>query len=646
MASENSPLQIGKIQSIQRVAASAAVALLILSSAASGASGQNAFGHFIVVDQFGYTPAMRKVAVIRDPAVGFDAGRHFKPGAVYQVVGADSGTVVFEGAPVAWRKGQVDESSGDRVWHFDFSGVTEPGDYVVRDKARGETSGRFAVSPNPYRRVLVQAVRFFYYQRADFAKVEPYAGPGWTTKADHLGPGQDAAARYFLRKDDPSTERDLHGGWWDAGDYNRYTNWHTDYLISLLHSYDENPSIFTDDFGIPESGNGVPDLIDEIKYGMDWLIRMQNPDGSVLSILASDPASPPDATAKPSYYAGPSTSSTYKSAAAFAFGAKVFARFPAFKKYAAELASRAKRAWAWAEAHQDVFYSNRDPAYGQMVMGGGEQEVSAEDRPLCAMLAAIYLDDLTGDRVYRDRLKLLVWYSPLFRLNRAAPYDAQWLQPMLYYSSLATADPALVSDIREHFVKAFMNGVYDAEHEQRNPYLAYLPVYYWGSAREVARQGFFFLNPSLDGIAGLPADAGEYAADYLHNLHGVNPLAKVYLSNMAAFGAENSVDEFYHSWFAKGSPWANVKTTQYGPPPGYLVGGPNPSYSWADGCPQLTPACGAAPPSPPYAQPPQKSYADIGDSWPINSWSVSEPSCGYQVEYIRLLTHFVTSAAR
>jgi hypothetical protein len=611
--------------------------------AGTSASAAEAFSHFIVVDQFGYAPSMQKVAVIRDPAVGFDADKHFTPGSVYQVVATGSGRIVFEGRPVAWRHGMVDESSGDRVWYFDFSPVTESGGYVVRDRDKGETSGRFVISPDPYREVLVQAVRFFYYQRAGFAKVEPFAARGWTTKADHLGPHQDAAARFVLNKDDPTTERDLHGSWWDAGDYCRYTNWNNDYIISLLHSYTENPSIFTDDFNIPESGNGVPDLIDEIKYGMDWLIRMQNPDGSVLSIIASDPHSPPDATDKPSYYGGPSTSSTYTSAAAFAFGAKVFARFPAFQSYAADLAVRARRAWNWAEANPDVVFFNRNPGNGQAALCGGEQEVSATERPLRTMMAAIYLYDLTGTRAFQDKLKPLIEDSPLVNDGQLRTEQAVWLQPLLYFSGLAIADPELANTIHVRFATAFAKEFYGPEHALKNPYLAYLPKYFWGSNKETSRAGFFFLNARVDAIAAIPDDGEWFAAGYLHYLHGVNPLAKVYLSNMSAFGAKNSVDEFYHSWFAKGSPWANVKTSPFGPPPGYLVGGPNASYDWAKGCPQLNPACGAAPPSPPFGQPPQKSYADFGDNWPIDSWEVTEPSCGYQVEYIRLLSHFVGS---
>src|SRR5215469_2336537 len=77
---------------------------------------------FIVVDQFGYLPDAKKVAVIRDPATGFDSQWHFAPGRVYQVVNVETGAVVFEGAPISWHARAVDPSSGDHAWQFDFSG--------------------------------------------------------------------------------------------------------------------------------------------------------------------------------------------------------------------------------------------------------------------------------------------------------------------------------------------------------------------------------------------------------------------------------------------------------------------------------------------------------------------------------------------
>jgi endoglucanase len=621
-----------------------ALAFVLTAGGAAASCLPHGFSRNIVVDQFGYTPAMHKVAVIRDPVVGYDAAKRFTPGIVYQVVDTQTCAVALEGPLRRWNDGQVDAQSGDRAWHFDFSAVTAPGRYVVRDKERNAVSAAFEIGANPYRDVLIQAVRFFYYQRANIAKDAAHAGEKWATAADHVGPGQDTEARDFMAPDDPSTARDLHGGWWDAGDYSRYTSWHDDYLVSLLHSYRENPAIFTDDFNIPESGNGLPDLIDEVKWGFDWLIRMQNPDGSVLSFLGeADGGSPPAAQKKPSFYGEASTSATYSSAAAFAFGAKVLAQFPQLKTYAADLEARARLAFAWAEAHPHVKWFNKDPAFGKRAMGGGEQEISDQDLRMRAVMAAIYLYDLTGEDAYQNRLAGVVLESSLVQRWSVSTIDAPWLQPLLYYSSLKTARPDVVGAIRDSFLGGFTSqAVYGGEKAMRSPYLAWMPAYWWGSNKEVSRQGFFFLNPKLDGMAGAPPDAADYAADYLHYLHGVNPLAKVYLSNVGAFGAANSVDEFFHAWFFKGTPWGSVKHSKYGPPPGYLVGGPNPTYTWGSVCPG-DPKCGKAPPSPPFGQPPLKSYADIGDGWPIASWSVTEPSDGYQVEYIRLLTHFVTA---
>ena len=620
-----------------------ALLMPLTGSALAASCTPASFSHFVVVDQFGYAPAMQKIAVIRSPVTGYDAGQKFEPGKIYQVVDADTCKVLLEGAPQVWNGGAVDPSSGDHAWLFDFSAMKTLGHYVIRDKEKGEVSGVFAISANPYREVLKQAVRFFYYQRANTPKIEPYAGKAWTDAADHVGPRQDGAARHLMKKDDPSTERDLTGGWWDAGDFNRYTSWHDDYLISLLTAYTENPAIFTDDFNIPESGNGIPDLIDEVKWGMDWLIKMQNPDGSMLAILGSGTAgSPPSSAKNPSYYGGPSTSASYSSAAAFAYGAKILGRFPAFKAYAADLAVRAKRAWAWAEAHPNVLFFNKAPAYGDQTLGGGEQEYAPEERPMRSLIAAIYLYDLTGDPAYQARLASLLEQSSLFTQDQVKTSDATWLQPVLYYSTLKSARRDLVEKIHAHFRAGFQSeAIYGGEKSAKNPYQAYLPVYYWGSTKEISRQGFFFLNPKLDHIPGAPADAANYAANYLHYLHGLNPMAKVYLSNMGAFGAENSADEFFHAWFAKDSPWQNVKTSKFGPPPGFLVGGPNPSYDWEKGCPDLDTRCGSARLSPPYGQPPQKSYADFSDSYPVDSWQVTEPSNGYQVEYIRLLAQFV-----
>jgi endoglucanase len=181
-------------------------------------------------------------------------------------------------------------------------------------------------------------------------------------------------------------------------------------------------------------------------------------------------------------------------------------------------------------------------------------------------------------------------------------------------------------------------------HSNADPYLAYLQAYVWGSNQTKGGQGNMFADVVAFGLdSAANADATRYAERYVHYFHGVNPLQLVFLSNMGAYGAEKSVTRFFHTWFAHGSQWDAFGVSKYGPPPGYITGGPNPSYTWDACCPGNCSgvSCGAAQLSPPAGQPDQKSYLDFNDSWPIDSWSVTEPDLGYQAQYVRLLSKFV-----
>ena len=163
--------------------------------------------------------------------------------------------------------------------------MTTAGDYFVLDETQNVRSDVFSISDGVYRDVLVQATRMLFYQRDGFAKTAQYAGAAWVDGAAHTG-------MCYLYSDSTKTlNQDLHGGWWDAGDFNKYTNWGASDVIELMHAYVETPAAFTDATNIPESGNGVADLLDEVKWELDWIGRMQQSDGSVLSIV-DEPAAP------------------------------------------------------------------------------------------------------------------------------------------------------------------------------------------------------------------------------------------------------------------------------------------------------------------------------------------------------------------
>lgn len=600
----------------------------------------------IVVDQFGYRTGAEKIAVVRSPMVGFDAGSPFTPGATYQLVDDQTGASVLEGAPVAWNGGAVDESSGDVAWRFEFSSVTTPGDYYVLDVERQVRSDVFRIADDVYADVLAQAIRMLYYQRDGIAKEAQYAGDDWADDAAHLGPGQGTACELYSG----GSPRDLHGGWWDAGDFNKYTNWSASYAIGLLRAYREHPGAFTDDYGIPESGNGVPDVLDELKWNLDWLVRMQGGDGSVLSIVGQDGADAPafggDPDTSPSHATGPctygpaSTSATLSTAAAFAFASQVFAAHDdAFPGFSADLAARAEQAWSWADAHpNEIFYNGG-------TIGAGEQEVDDQGRLIKKLQAAVFLFAATGDASYRSFVDANAEQTQLLASGYVDLFAVEEQDLLLEYAQTPGATPALAEQILSVYADGAASGNnLGALADDPDPYLAYVYVYVWGSNQTKADQGNLLFDALAYDVPGIDPDTASRGAErFVHYLHGVNPLQLVYLSTMDAFGASASVTTFYHTWFADGSDWDETGVSSHGPPPGYLVGGPNPSYAWDGCCPGNCSGfdCGAAPLSPPSGQPPQKAYAQFNDGWPLDSWSVTEPSNGYQVRYIRLLSKFV-----
>ena len=230
------------------------------ASSASSVSQAAAISGFIVVDQFGYLPDAKKIAVIRDPQTGYDANLSFTPGATYELVNLDTNAVAYTGTVSSWKSGATFDAAGDKAWWFDFSSVTTPGNYAVVDKEKNVRSPGFKIAADVYKPVLKHAMRTFFYQRAGFAKQAPYAEAGWTDSASHVGAGQDKNARLYSDKNNAVTEKDLSGGWYDAGDYNKYTNWHAYYLVALLHAYAENPTVWTDDYNIPNPATAFPIL--------------------------------------------------------------------------------------------------------------------------------------------------------------------------------------------------------------------------------------------------------------------------------------------------------------------------------------------------------------------------------------------------
>ncbi|MCL2328460.1 MAG: glycoside hydrolase family 9 protein [Bacteroidetes bacterium] len=611
------------------------------------------YSPFICIDQFGYLPESQKIAVLRSPEIGFDSTENYVPAKKYSLVDAKTGKTVFSAAPEQWKGGATDPSSGDKAWHFDFSSVTQKGTYYVFDPEKNVKSYEFKISENVYKNVLKQAFKVFYYQRAGFAKDAKYATEAWADGASHLGELQDANCRKWGHAADAGTERDVQGGWYDAGDFNKYTNWTADYINYLLLAYEENPAAWTDDFGIPESGNGIPDIIDEVLFGVQHLLRLQFDDGSVISVVKLDEAAPPSAAKGQSLWGNPSTSATLSAATSYAYAAKVLKQFSDNKEYVAlaeKLTKAAEKAWNWAEKNPDVKFYNNSWEHGTQGLAAGQQEVDDQLRLEKKLHAAMRLFALTGDKKYQTFFDKNYKQTRMIAWSWVAVFGEANQDMLLNYAQLKNATPEVAAHIKQVYRSA-LDTAHNLPAVQNfvDPYFAYQKDYVWGSNGTNAKQGAIYYNIALYNIdSKLATDAKRYAEYYVHYLHGVNPLNMCYLTNMSKYGAEHSANTVFHAWFHYGNEtWGGVGKSTYGPAPGILVGGPNPAYDWDKCCPKNCDSdfnnsqCFAHDISRLRNQPAQKSYLDMNMGWPLNLWSVSENSNGYQVHYLRLLSKFV-----
>ena len=579
---------------------------------------------------------MIKVAVVSDPQQGFNAAESYTPGSTLQVRTWSSNTVVYSGAAVAWSNGVTHAQSGDRAWWFDFSPVTAWGEYYVYDPGNDTRSARFRIDHRVYEEVLKHAARMFYYQRRGLAKAQPCADARWTDGASFLGPLQDSQCR-LITNPTAGTQKDLRGGWYDAGDYNKYVNFTMSPISDLLFAYRQNPLIWPDDWNIPESGNDIPDLLDEVKWELDWLLRMQNPNGSVLSkmgVNAYQGASPPSAETAQVFYGAESTTAALTAAGNFAQAVRAF-QSVGMTSYATTLSNAAVAAYNWAVANPSVIFTNTGFASANPEVDTSNY---AYERDNLRIRAAVFLYELTGQAAYRNFIEAnytqihgIAWWW--WNYYEMAVQDA-----LLYYCTLPDVTPSVASNIRSYkqsginsgdFMGAWTAGV--------DAYRAYVPdaQYHWGSSQVKGHAGILIDEQVTYGLNSAQAASYRAAAGgYVHYFHGVNPLAMVYLSNMYDYGAENCANQIYHSWFWHGTIYDDALTSPSGPAPGYVPGGANASFQPDSSYtgPRLVP---------PLDQPPQKAYKDWNTSWPEDSWEVSEPGIYYQASYLYLLSRFV-----
>ncbi|MFK8101892.1 MAG: glycoside hydrolase family 9 protein, partial [Saprospiraceae bacterium] len=512
-------------------------------------------------------------------------------------------------------------------------------EYFIYDPVTEQRSPNFEIKDEVFETVLQAATKMFYYNRCNIPKTAPYAASNWTDAMSFDNPLQDGNCRYVNDQNNASLEKDLRGGWFDAGDYNKYVTFTHSTLHDLLWAYQENPAVFGDNWNIPESGNGIPDILDEIKWELDWLLKMTNPDGSAHIKMGSisyseNVSSPPSANTDPRYYGPTCTSASISNASVFAHAAKVFEEFASMSAYSNTLKTNATNCWNYVlpALNNNTLETDCDDG----TIKAGDADWTVDEQKEFAVGAAVYLMQLHGDNSYNQYV--------MSHLNDTEAIDNSYWgagktvthDALLLYTTLSDADATVSNQITSSFgTMASNNWENFFGTNALDLYRSYMPdySYHWGSNLSKARYGI--LNLQLVNYNINPASTSDYqakVATQMHYFHGVNPMGLVYLSNLYGLGGDRCVNEIYHGWFADGTDYDHALTSLYGPAPGFLSGGANKNFTVTT----LTP---------PYGQPIQKSYLDFNDDFPNNSWEISEPAIYYQAAYIRLLASQVKALA-
>ncbi|MEL6863485.1 MAG: glycoside hydrolase family 9 protein [Bacteroidota bacterium] len=589
---------------------------------------------FIHVNQLGYLPNAEKVAVLSDPQSGYNASDAYTPAATIELRDASTDALIFSASGSIWNSGNTHTQSGDKGYWFDFSSVTTPGTYYIIDLVNNERTGDFRIADDVYDDALKAALKMYYYNRCGIEKVAPYAETGWTDANAFNHPLQDANCRFIDDPNNAALEKDLTGGWFDAGDYNKYVTFANSAVHNLLWAYEENPLVFGDDWQIPESGNGLPDILDEIKWELDWLMKMNNSDGSTHIKMGSrnhseNSSAPPSLNTDPRYYGPVCSAASIAVAGMFAHAALVFAQIPSQTAYAQSLETRAVSSWNYVLPMLNAHTLDLLCDDGSIVAGDADWTTDLQKEQ--AVVAAAYLFALTGESAYSQYVVDEAGSTEPLNTGFWGVYKNELNDALMLYTAQSGADAGMKNTILNSISTAVNNNWNDYfGFSDADLYRAYMPdwSYHWGSSSPKAAYGV--MNQLLVNYNINPSGNSAYTkkvAEQLHYFFGVNPQGLVYLTNLYPIGADRCINEIYHIWFADGTIWDNTQTSTYGPAPGFVTGGPNKDFS-------VTSL------SPPHGQPDQKCYLDFNDSWPNNSWEITEPAIYYQAFFVRLLANF------
>jgi len=523
----------------------------------------------ISLNQLGYYPSSKKIASLNSP----DAGK-----LSWSLTDLSTGDIVARGSTSA---GLVDPVSGDTLHTVDFSSIKKPGRYyLIID---GVLSSEFTIADDILSGLSVDALKYFYRSRSGIELKAEYAGDTWAREAGHI---TDAKVPVFSGTDAQGKKWEGYdffvngsGGWYDAGDFGKYVVNGGITVWTLQNAYERYPERFADGrLNIPESGNGRPDILDEARWELEFMLNMQIPQGQALAGMcfhklhdrtwAALPCPLPTEYDNNLDRAGncetgrfvyqPTTAATLNLAACAAQAARLWSAFdPAF---ASRCLESARAAWK-AARENPVLLAGNVPGNG----GGNYSDSNITDE---FFWAAAELFATTGGAEYLEYLKSSPYWKSFPGLDETKANAMGWAD------TAALGAISLISARTGKVAKADVSAFASRITATADRYLkdaakpGYgVPMnesgYVWGSNSGVLNNAIILAVAYDLKKKSEYRDAVVRAMDYILGYNGLR----------RSFVTGYGVHSVYHPHHRV---WANDPDSGYvAPPPGVLAGGPN-----------------------------------------------------------------------
>jgi endoglucanase len=445
-----------------------------------------------------------------------------------------------------------------------FSGVRNKGSYVVCVPGVGH-SYVFEIDQNVNRPVALATLKGYYYQRASMPLEEKYAGK-WHRSVGHPDNVVYVHASAATERRPEGTIISTPGGWYDAGDYNKYIVNSGITMGTLLSAYEDFPGYFKKlNTNIPESNDAIPDILNEVIYNLRWMLSMQDPnDGGVYNKCtnaAFDGMIMPGITQAPRYVVQKGTAATLDFAAVTAQASRILNQYKnVLPGLADSCLAASKKAWQWALLNPALEYNQNkmNQKFKPEISTGGYGERSFQDEWFWAA-SELYVTTMNKrflDTVVnhiKDKVELPAWsnvgmlaYYSLLRFEKKMPLSFSANTSFIKKYILHMADDYVERTAKNAFATVMGQTARD---------------FNWGGNANAANQGILLIRAYL---ISRDKKYVDYALTNLDYLLGRNATGYSFVTGI---GSKSPMHPHHRQSTADG-------VTD--PVPGLLAGGPNP----------------------------------------------------------------------